>query len=66
MNPSAFHCRYKINVPKGRRITVEMIKGESIVESCASLAELSHDMHKERFLVSLIFFYIVPLNNNYY
>jgi len=46
------YCSYKITVPRGRMITVEMIKGKSIVQTCDGYL-LLENAPKEKFVVSV-------------
>jgi len=34
LDSTRVYCTYAIKVPKGRRITVEIIKGKSLIRSC--------------------------------
>lgn len=46
-------CTYSIIVPKGRRITAEVIEGKSIVRSC-DILDQGDFQSKEKLLVSVI------------
>jgi len=46
------YCSYTISVPKGRMITVEIIKGKSIAQTCDSYL-LPENFSKEKLVVSV-------------
>jgi len=46
------YCTYTITVPRGRMITVEIIKGKSIAQSCDTYSLPENDL-KEKLIVSV-------------
>jgi len=55
-NSQITHCSYNIKVPVGRRITVEIIEGKSIIQTCAN-SVLPGSTFKEKLKVNI--------NNNF-
>lgn len=52
-NIQRFMCMYTIKVPVGRRITVDVVEGNSIVQTCGlTNGILQGDDSKEKLLVS--------------
>lgn len=47
------YCAYTITVPRGRRITVEIIKGKSIAQTCDNYL-LPENNLKEKLIVSIL------------
>lgn len=52
LNSRRIYCSYKITVPRGRMITVEIIKGKSIAQTCDSYL-LVENASKEELVVSV-------------
>jgi len=52
LNSGRLYCTYVITVPRGRMITVEMIKGKSIAQNCDSYM-LRENILKEKLVVSV-------------
>jgi len=46
------NCIYRIKVPRGRRITVEVVKGGSIVKTCNMLRQ-EENVLEEKLVVSV-------------
>lgn len=55
------YCTYMITAPRGRMITVEVIKGKSIVQTCDSYS-LPENVLKEKLVVSEEFYFITNLS----
>lgn len=53
-NYERLNCMYRIKVPRGRRVTAEVIKGTSILTTCDSL-KLQTNLLKEKLTVSFPF-----------
>lgn len=51
LNTGRLYCTYRIKVPRGRMITIEMIKGKSIALTCDNY-QLPENYLKEKLLVS--------------
>lgn len=53
LNSGRVYCAYTITVPRGRRITVEIIKGKSIAQNCDNYL-LPENNLKEKLIVSIL------------
>jgi len=56
INSEILHCSYNIKVPMGRRITVEIIEGKSLIQTCED-NDLPENRLKEKLKVNI--------NNNF-
>lgn len=60
MNVGRMYCTYIIRVPKGRRITAELVEGKSIAHKCDDLQKKENQFNED-IMVSefhfLIFYY---------
>jgi len=52
LNFERLNCMYRIKVPRGRRITVEVVEGQSILKTCDSLKQ-AESLLKEKLIVSV-------------
>jgi len=51
-NSEITHCTYNIKVPVGRRITVEIIKGKTLIQTCEN-SGLPENKFKEKLRVNI-------------
>lgn len=58
LNTGQVYCTYMITVPKGRRITAELIEGKSIAQNCDKFEQKENEFN-EKITVSVLHLSII-------